>query len=105
MYPVCKGLGWDNFHPRSVLMLPKRQALVDIIHLWEKSLPALKRLISLIVLVPKAEGFGSRPIAKTVLILRLWSKLRSPITRECEDLGGDSFFVGGRGRECDTTGW
>ena len=106
-YPVARGPGWDNLHPRSVLLLPRelRQALVDIMHLWEENPVALKRLISLIVFIPKAEGGGSRPIAKTVLILRLWSKLRSPIAREWEDLVDNSFFVGGRGRECDTTVW
>eukprot|EP00972_Heterocapsa_arctica_P077424 11419866-Heterocapsa_arctica.AAC.1 len=51
------------------------------------------------------DGDGLRPIGLTVALLRIWSRIRSSISRKWEKENDEEFFWGGTGKPCDRAGW
>ena len=105
-YGENTGLGADNLHPRSFLLLPVsfRLRLIDIMRKWESKPTMLEEWLHLIVFRPKKDG-GLRPIGLTVSILRTWSRMRHTEAAQWEREHDQPFFWGSTGRACDRAGW
>jgi len=105
-YPVRLGLGMDQLHPRSLLMLPDSMLLrlLDLFALWEDKPQALQEFLTLICFLAKPEG-GVRPIGLTICLLRVWSRLRSPVARQWEAANDSQVFWGKGTQSCERAGW
>ncbi|CAK0885457.1 unnamed protein product, partial [Prorocentrum cordatum] len=100
------GLGWDQLHPRQLLLLDESflARLLDVLASWEDGPEAYWDWLAVIVFRAKADG-GRRPIAPTCLQLRLWSALRGPIVRAWEAQHHEVWYIGGELNTCERAGW
>ena len=105
-YAEHAGLGWDRIHPRTILLAPLalKMGLLDLMHTWERNPCRLRNWLSKILFKSKPDG-GQRPIASAFFVLRLWSRMRSPISRQWEREHDFPFFWGQKGRTCERAGW
>ena len=96
-FPCGSGLGWDKFHPRSLVRLSDA-ALLALIRLFilAELLGQWPSLIGIVIvcLVPKADG-GRRPIGLLPSLIRLWMRLRLDIVRVWQLQHGRSYFYAG----------
>ncbi|CAK0889681.1 unnamed protein product [Prorocentrum cordatum] len=105
-YGRWAGLGWDQLHPRQLLLLDESflARLHDVLASWEDGPEAYLDWLAVIVFRAKADG-GRRPIAPTCLQIRLWSALRGPIVRAWEAQHHEVWCIGGEPNTCERAGW
>lgn len=92
-YPASAGKGGDNVNPRSFLLLPRetRLRLLDLLHLWELKPLCFQDCVTLVAVLPKAAG-GLTPIGVTIVLLRIWSRIRSDECSRWERAHNEPFF-------------
>ncbi|CAK0790404.1 unnamed protein product, partial [Prorocentrum cordatum] len=105
-YGRWAGLGWDQLHPRQLLLLDESflARLLDVLAGWEDGPEACLDWLAVIVSRAKAGG-GRRPIALTCLQLRLWSALRGPTVRAWDAHHHEAWCIGGELNTCERAGW
>ena len=99
-FPLQTGLGWDNFHPRSLLLLSEAllERFVAILNRWERSPVMVDLWLTIMVFLPKPPPqLGRRPIGLLCMWGRVWSRIRQREVRRWEISVDEAFFWGKSG--------
>ncbi|CAK0882320.1 unnamed protein product [Prorocentrum cordatum] len=100
------GLGWDQLHPRRLLLVaePFLRGLIEVRASRGDTPAAYLEWLSVIVFRTEPDG-GRRLIAPTCLQLRLWPALRGPIVRTWGAQHREAWYIGGELNTCERAGW